>query len=313
MSPAIKRAGVQVLGGLTLASSTAYLAGFVLLFVPVFPAWAEFFSPRILLFLYVPVALCGVYFFARVQLARWMLKDGATGLVRQWCEPRMSYNFWLRGKREALIQRVLYAQALIRERAAPEAVHRVLWPQPGETTLPQRAPELVELVRWRMELALREDDLLGAKEIFEQGRDLLKPRVQRAALLASRAEVAQREKKFSDCKQYLKEARWADPTSRRARYVEILAMISQQKGDSDTLASALEELDTLRPFLCALIPGRDAEVLIWRARLCEMMQREEQAMLSRSQAAEAVARGLADRRAALMVEDECGPIQREEE
>lgn len=309
MSPALKRTGVQVLGILTILTSTAYFVGFGLVFVPGFELWSKVFVPRVLLFLYIPLLICGVYFFTRVQLGRWMLDDGATGLVREWCEPRIVYNFWLRGRREALIQRVVLVQAMMREVATPEELEPILWPEDQESHFPERAPEHLELLRWRMEYCLRHDDLIRAREAFELGRELFKPRVERAALLACLAEVELRSRKEAECKQLLKEAEWADPTSRRARFVEILRVLRDEGADTEQLEEAARELEEIRPHLDVRVPGRAPELLVEQARLFRRIggeQNQERARECLDEARERALIGRCDARARLILEEELG-------
>jgi hypothetical protein len=312
------------LGVLTILTSAAYFIGFGLVFVPGFELWSKVFVPRVLLFLYIPLLICGVYFFTRVQLGRWMLEDGATDLVRQWCEPRIVYNFWLRGRREALIQRVVLVQAMMRDVASPEEIEPILWPEDQESHFPERAPEHLELLRWRMEYCLRHDDLIRAREAFELGRELFKPRVERAALLASLAEVELRSRKEAECKQLLKEAEWADPTSRRARFVEILRVIRDEDASAEQLEDAAKELEEIRPDLDVRVPGRAPELLVEQARLLRRIGGEENETRARECLEEARERALVgkcDARARLILEGEFGErllpsersVQQEEE
>ena len=316
MSPALKRTAVQVLGVLAFLTSAAYFVGFALVFVPGFEVWAKLFGSRLPLFLYVPLMILGVHFFTRVQLGRWLLEDGATDLVRAWCEPRMRYNFWLRGRREVLIQRVVLAQAMMREVAPRDEIEPVLWPDPEseEGKFPERAKEHLELLRWRMEFCLRHDDLLRARETFELGRELFKPRVERAALLACLAEVELRSRKFDECKKLIKEALWADPTSRRARMVDVLRLIRDESASQEKLEEASREFQEIRAALDKRVPGRAPELLVEQARLYQRLGEEDAALECLEQARERVLIGKSDGRARFILEDELGePLLPKEE
>lgn len=303
MSPELKQRLVQGLGVASGVAVMGYFVGFALAFQPGFEAWARFFVPRVLFIIYVPVVLLILYFFSRVQLGRWLLEQDALDAARGWCEPRLEANFWLRGKREALIQRVVLAQVLLRQ-LEYEAAREVLWP--ADVALPERANELLELARWRMEWALRMDDLLLAREAFGQAEEQSSPRAERASLLACMAEVELRSHADAARDRFIEEARWLDPTSRRARLVEVFALARDHTGDVGAAQRALDELDMVMPRSNELVPGRAVELLVLRARLLTRLERTREADDAIEYAVELVEKGRADRRSRFILEEELG-------
>ncbi len=302
MSPSFKRHAVTMMGALTLVSAAAHFVGVGLAFHDDFGAWGDFFVPNILFFLYIPIIICVLYFYARVQLGRSLLGQGALEDVVAWCKPRLQPNFWLLSRREALIQRVILAQAYMRDNAYHEA-KEVLWPPREEAIFPDSSKELLELARWRIEWALRTEDLVLAKEVYEQAKEMTRPRPQRAALMACRAEVALRSHDGAARRDYLEQARWVDPTNRRSRVVAALGTL-QDGGSREALEEALEELEAVMPRLNREVPGRAPELWLAHAQIARALGRDDLASDSIEQAAELVRLELADQRAALLVAQE---------
>lgn len=294
MSPQLKKRLVQGLGALGAASTLAYFVGVGLVFRQGFEDWARFFVPKVLLFIYIPVGLLIVYFYARVQLGRWLLAQGALEEAGRWVRGRTRAQFWLRGQREALINRVVLAQVLLRQGNYEDA-EAALWPAEEP---PSRARELLELARWRVEWGLRQDDLIRASEAFEEAEHLTRPRVERGALLGARAEVALRRGALGRAQQLIEEARWADPTSRRARLTEAL-LAARPEALGPPPARGLEHLESVLDGANTQLPGRAVELALVHATLLEQVGRGPEAEAILERAAESVDAS-ADRRSRLL-------------
>jgi len=297
ISPSVLIGAARLLGGLMLASVASYFAAIAMSFSSFFPELAKEFLPRIILFVYVPLAISVVYFYVRVQLGRWLLEQGAIEQAREWCEPRLDYNFWLRGKREVLIQRVVMAQVSMRQLDYVLA-ESVLWRAPE--VLPSGARELVELARWRAEWALRSDNLLRVKKAHDEVDGASRPRVDRAALIACMAERAMRSGQAPRCRELLEEARWVDPTSRRAELVEVLLEAREGRVGAEKL---LHRLDSVRGWADEQIPGRGVELGLLRCELLGELGRGSERDEEMARVRALIEDGVVDRRSELLFQD----------
>ena len=164
-SARLKVASVTALGGATLASVAAYFVALGRALWGGDARWSEFFASNLLWFLYLPLLLGAVYFYARVRLGGWLLEQGALNEALAYSGARQRYSFWLRGKREALIQRLVVARVGLR-RLDARAAERALY---AEELLPERAKEILELELWRALAALRNEHLVNASRAVKAG------------------------------------------------------------------------------------------------------------------------------------------------
>lgn len=295
MSPKLETRIVSLLGSVALASVAGYFAALLRALFGESEAWSALFGKHLLVFLYVPFCLMLLYFYARVQLGRRLLERGELEAAVAWCEPRQHYSFWLRGKREALIQRLVLGRAYLAQGKLDEA-HRVLWQR--EDPLPERAPELVALHRWRLECALRREDLKEARQVVTESAQLKSKKGDEfAALLATRAELELRASAWDEVGRLLEEARWNDAGAWRASCVDVLRAAQAPQVPASELERVLEReapraLEGLR---CAL-PGAVAEHHVALAQVQRRLHHEDEAEAQLEAARAEVERGAADGR-----------------
>ncbi len=302
--------GVTILGGLTMASIAGYFVAFArALSAPKTP-WGELFAQNVLWFLYVPFTLGLVYFFARVQLGRSLLAQGALEEAITWTSSRQRYNFWMRGKREVLIQRVVLAQAHLR-RCDFEQARRVLW---DDEPLPARARELLELHVWRYTWALRHEDLVLAGKVRQEADALHKPAEQRAALLALDAMKCLRAKKDDEVRRALDESEWLAITW-QARLVRAL-WVSENLSDLEMREHVFETWQETRQAIATFLPGALPEYLVAMSKLMAHKEEQEQASSLIEEARALVQRSVADPRSQWVMQQQMerpGELAREEE
>lgn len=295
LSPKTKISLVNMLGGLTLAGMVGYFFALGRALLGSDAQWSEFFASNVLWFLYVPFTLGLVYFFARVQLGRSLLEQGALDEVIAWTTPRLRYSFWMRGKREVLIQRVVLAQAHM-GRLDFEKAREVLW---LKESLPAKARELLELYAWRVTWALRHEDLVLTMESLEKGRELQKPAPQRAALLALDAMRELRAHHYAQVRELLDESRWLAPTWQADLVCALWA--SEDRMAKDVYEGVLKGHESLNAQLQDVLPGALPEYLLAVAQLMGNEGSSDEAMALKVEARDLVSRGLADPRSVWVV------------
>lgn len=310
LSPNLKTSVVTMLGGLTLASSVGYFLALARALFSDNEAWSAFFSSHILWFLYVPFTLGLVYFYARVQLGRSLLDDGALAEAVAWTTPRQRYNFWMRGKRETLIQRLVLAQAHMRLLDSSGA-RDALW---SKEPLPGKAKELLELHVWRGLWALRHEDLVLATAASEAGVRLKKPAVHRAELLALDAMRTLRARDVDAAQQHLEASRWLAQTW-LADLARVLMYSQMPVMDDETRLELLACHEQLAREIATRLPGALPEYLVASARL--NYEDAEVAAAWRARARALVEQGDADPRSVWivqqMINDDCREESHHEE
>ena len=248
---------------------SAYFGAFLFAQLPIGEEFSQFMGPRILFFVYLPVMLCLVYFFARVNLGRWLLERGAVEEAIAWCEPRIGYHFWLRGKRESLVQRMVLARAWMM-RGEEGRASALLWPAERIVLPSAGSPELLELAVWRAEVSLCVGDLARTREAIGAGTSIKKPALWRASLLAAQSELALREGDVARAVELCERARWVD--ARAAHVLLVGALVSAARAAELTKAErerALEELDACRAAVLSVLPWRSAQLDLASAALRE--------------------------------------------
>src|SRR5690554_3243953 len=261
---------VSMLGTLGLATALAFLAGVFLAFQPGWEEWAEFFVPRGVYLLVIPYALLLSHLYLRAQLGVWFLRRGWVEEAIAYCEQRLSHHL-MRSRAEALAHRVALARAFAargdyaRARALLEA----------DFDVPKRGRARLDIARWRMEVALREENLLRAHRAFDQVAGQLRPAPARRELDACRAELAVREGERDAYDSAMGRANWKGTPDPRVQWVEVLAALrweaaeisSAQAGNipGDALAINLAKVDRIREAMRILLPQAEGEVLAIRA------------------------------------------------
>ena len=263
---------ISLLGSVGLAVSLAFLAGAYLAFQPGWEEWAEFFVPRAIFLVAIPYVLLLGYLFLRAQLGLWFLGRGRVDEAIAYCEPRLSHSL-MRSRGEALGNRIALARAFVargdygRAREILETLDKP----------PKRGRRRLELARWRMEVALREENLIHCHRAYDQVAGQLRPASARRRLDACRAELALREGDRAAFESALGKANWKGKSLPRIQWVEVMgALRFEQAGGSAAkignnggahLAVQLEVLDSIRDALLNLLPQVEGEVLSIRAEL----------------------------------------------
>jgi tetratricopeptide (TPR) repeat protein len=295
-SPAL----VHALAALATLATLAYIAGLYSLFAPGEPlSWRDNFAGNVLVWMYIPFALWLVYMYARVTLGRRLIEQGRAEEALGWSLPRVQPNIWLRTQREALVHRVVVAQALLRLGRWDQAL---VMTQPPAALLPPAAAELSELVRWRVELLLCRQDYEAARRALESHTPA--PRAdaaQRAALLALLAEVCVIEGQYEQARKHVEDAAWRDKALPRVAFVRAL-LVSRVTAPRSEIEAALAGLIAAHEALAAELPARAAELWALRAQLYAKLEQPDLAAEARVAERDALT-GAPDARAVSFVEE----------
>jgi hypothetical protein len=288
---------VSVLGGLSLASSAAYL-------VALWAAWRMGpgeepggFVETAPLWVFVPFTCTAVYFWARVQAGRVMLERGDVEGAWAWSSARITHDFWRRSRREAQINRVTAARAALALGRVLEA-RMMLWRAPEDELHDTR--EWLEHARLRADVCFRQDrGVEEAQAALDQAAEKIygEAPAARAEWAACAAELACERGEIEEAERLIGEARWGDEVCVRAWWVE--ARVALEKGWGHE--RGLEALDAARAELDAAQPGRAAEVAWVRAELLDALGRADGARAERAAARALVEEGRADARARRIV------------
>jgi tetratricopeptide (TPR) repeat protein len=267
---------VFALAALATLATLAYGAGVVSMFAPdELPSWRENFAGHVFIWMYIPFSLWMFYMYARVTLGRRLLEQGRAEEALEWSASRVQPNIWLRTQREALVHRLVMAQALLRLGRWEQAQAML---RPPAAILPADVPELAELVWWRAELDLRREDLEAARKGLEGHTPHKRtPNDVRAALLACLAEVWLLEGNAEQARRFLQDATWRVGDAPRVALTRALYATRHASSD-DERRDALDALITAHDALVRQLPARGAELWALRARLHEALgQRDEAA------------------------------------
>lgn len=264
---------VAALAALATLTTVAYAAGVVSLIAPGEPlSWRDNFAGNVLVWMYVPFSLWLIYMYARVTLGRRLLEQGRAAEALEWSQPRSMPNIWLRTQREALVHRVVLAQAMLRL-GRWEQAHVTL--QPAKELLPADVPELSELVWWRAELDLRREDTQQAREALERHKPHKRtPDDVRASLLACRAEIWLLDGNPDQARRLLQDAAWRIKASPRVALTNAM-LAAQHATTSDERQRALDALIAAHDTLAAQLPARGAELWALRASLHRALNQPE--------------------------------------
>ncbi len=281
------RALVNTLAALATLATLAYVAGIVSLFAPGEPlSWRDNFAGHVLIWMYIPFSLWLIYLYARVTLGRRLLERGEVEQALEWSLARVTPNIWLRTQREALVHRVVAAQAMLRLGRWEQALATL---QPSAALLPASAPELSELVWWRAELALRRDDLQQAREALERHKPHKRADKEvSAALLACMAEVWLLDGNPDQARRLLQDAAWRVGSSPRVALTNAL-LVARHGHLTDERQRALDALIAAHDALTAQLPARAAELWALRAALHRALGQTDEAAQAHVAASAALA------------------------
>lgn len=262
---------VAVIGGMGLGSALAYFVGVFLAFRPGWGAWSEFFIGRAIVLMLVPYVLLTAYLYARSRLGSWLVERGAYEEAIEYTETRLKASL-LRSKKETHLHRLALARAHASQFDYAEA-YRVLT---KGYAVPKSGRQALDIHRWRMEVALRMEDLVRCRETFQRIRDAARPAASRVYVLGCRLEVAVREENRRDYERFLDEAEWIELDCYRVDLSQAIGLIvfSDEKED---LELALGLLETTFEDAVADIPGRRGGLLAWRSRALAGLGRLEDA------------------------------------
>ncbi|MFP4598936.1 MAG: hypothetical protein ACLFVJ_11835 [Persicimonas sp.] len=252
---------VSFLGASGLASALAYFVGVYLAFDPAWEQWAEFFVPWSVPLLFIPYVLLIGHLFLRTRLGEWFVERGEIAEAKAYCEERLDHNL-LRSRKEALFHRVALARAYLVEQDYAEAEALLA----TGYSIPKKGQLALDIQRWRMEIALRADNLLRCRQAWSAVAELTRPRRSRAYVLACRAELAAREGERSEFEEAIEEALWADPKNERIVLSELVGSLRFSSEDSQ-LREALDLIEPASEHVSTQLPGRLAEVSAFAAEL----------------------------------------------
>lgn len=283
---------VAVLGGIGLASAVAYFAGAYLAFQPEWGAWSDFFVSRAILLMLIPYFSLTAYLYARSRLGGWLVDRGAYSEAIDYASGRLQPSL-LRSKKETHMHRIALGRAHI-GRCEYEEAYRAL---SKGFAVPTEGQQALDIHRWRIEAALRLEDLVRCHDSYDQVADVARPASSRVYLLGCRIEMAVRERNRAECTRFIEEFEWTERECARVELARGLAAIALED-DAEALGRALERLDTAIEQATAEVPGRERGLLAWRARALAMLGRLDQAQTMLNKAIEAPG----DRRSEYVVE-----------
>ena len=251
---------VAVLGGIGLASAVAYFAGAYLAFQPEWGAWSEFFVSRAILLVLVPYFSLTAYLYARSRLGGWLVERGAFREAIDYASERLEPSL-LRSKKETHMHRIALGRAHI-GRCEYEEAYRVL---SKGYAVPREGQQALDIHRWRIEAALRLEDLVRSHESYDQVGDVTRPASSRVYLLGCRIEMAVREKNHAEFARFVEEFEWTERECSRVELARGLAAIVFED-DDETLERGLGRIEAAFEEATAEVPGRERGLLAWRAR-----------------------------------------------
>ncbi|MFW5966095.1 MAG: hypothetical protein ACOCV2_01200 [Persicimonas sp.] len=263
---------VTLLGGGGLAGAGSFFVGVYLAFQPGWERWAEFFVPWSIVWMAVPFVMLVAYLYLRTRLGQWYVEHDRIDEAIAYCKARIEPHLALRSRKEAMFHRVALGRAYL-VRHEYEKVEEVLG---TGYAVPTEGRLGLEVHRWRMEAALRAENLVRAHEIWNAVEEVKRPRSERAAMLGCRAELAVRERDKSAYEASFEGALWADPECARAELVEVLEVCRDDAigEDNDRL---LDVLDRVFESVVGQVPGREAELYALRAQLLLRDDKTEEA------------------------------------
>jgi tetratricopeptide (TPR) repeat protein len=279
---------ISLMGAAGLASALTYLVGVYLAFQPEWAEWAQFFVPWAVPLLLIPYVLLIGYLYLRARLGQWYLDRGRVDEAIAYSEQRLEHNL-MRGRSEVLLNRLALARAQV-ARGDYEQAEEIL---ARRYAIPQRGRMALEFQRWRMEAALREENLVRCREAWEAVADQVRPRGPRAYVVACRAELAAREGSRAEFDEFIADAIWIDAKNIRVKLSQALGMY-RFCGPGDDLEGVLDLLEEVIEPTVRDVPLRRAELLAVQADVLATLGRLDKARHVFESATEAPADGHAE-------------------
>jgi tetratricopeptide (TPR) repeat protein len=279
---------VAGLGGLGLGSALAYFVGVYLAFQPDWGAWSAFFVPRALPLVLIPYLSLTAYLYMRSRLGGWLVDRGAYDRAISYAGERLDASL-LRSKKETHLHRIALGRAHVAKSEYEEA-YRVL---SKGYAVPKEGAQALEIHRWRIEAALRLEDLVRCHESYDNVAGAARPAASRVYVLGCRIEIAVREKNRAECNRFVEEFEWTELECTRVDLARALELIAFEE-DDESLERALGLLEDAHEDAVADVPGRHRGLLAWRARALASLGRLEEAEITLKEAAEAPGDGRSD-------------------
>jgi tetratricopeptide (TPR) repeat protein len=260
-----------MLGATGLAAALAYFAGIYLAFQPQWQEWTDFFVPAAIPLLAIPWALLLTYLYLRTHLGQWLLRRGHLDTAIAYCEARLDHSLQ-RSRKEALIHRITLARAHV-GRADYEIADTVLT---TDFVMPDKGSQVLEICRWRMEVALRVEDLVRCHKIYEHADGIVRSKGARAYLQACRAELAAREHDRGAFDDAIGKALWNGAKNPRVKLSQVLGVLRFGASPSELEEGITLLEDVVDPTL-ADVAHREGEMLALRADLLIELGRDSKA------------------------------------
>ena len=235
----------------------------------------------------VPYFLLMLHLVLRIRLGAVLLKLGDVDLAQHFAARRLTVNP-LRGRREALANRTVLIRVALRHQSYPQAEELAADAQLPRGSAFGAARLKADFQRWRLEAALRREDLILAAEIVDQAWPVHGRGPESASFCACAGELAVRNGDSEAWAQWRERAVYAASKSARLKIVEAFAARKFRLADVDA-AELCDELEGVAPEWLADVPGAHGEVVAVRAALLDQGGRSAEAVaaLSRSGAADA--------------------------
>lgn len=224
-----------------------------------------------ILYVYAPLFLWVIYFYARINLGRRLLEHGQAAQAYAYTRTRVKPDFWLLSAREATIHASTCLQACLRLGRLDEAKALIQELPLAKLAKGKDGARLGWMIQ---EVYLRAEDLIEAKRCFERFERTSGKHLERASLLAARAEVEIRSHRFDEAARFLNEASWSGPDAARVAWSKGLLMAAQEEPLTDP-EQLLALIERAKPEMIKLIPATQAELTLLQARALAALGREE--------------------------------------
>lgn len=231
-----------------------------------------------LLLVAIPYVLIVIHLMMRTRLSHWLASQGAHDEARSWASERLDASF-IRGKTEAESNRSAMLRSLLGSNRVEDALDLL-----REYPDPQGYGSIrVEGIFWRLQTALRNDDLVTANRLAAlkiRGRNKTAGDVEALA-----AVIAAREGKLGAWRERLERAEWRRASEPMVGWALATGCARFELTDEARDAIALVESGETR--LDEDVPGRRPERLLVLSQLHSLEGDDEVAMSLRQLASEA--------------------------
>jgi len=260
---------VSLLGSVGLAGALGYLFAGVLMFFPGFEKLSEFMVGRTDLtpgygwtLVAVPFVLLLAHLYTRARLGFWFVRHGWIDEAIAYTQARLKTGLF-RSKNEVRAHRAALGWSL-----AHRGEYAAAWEVLEEADAPPGAPFATAVIRWRLEVALRRENLVDCHRVLERIDTIRARTADVCAIWGCAAEVAARESDEVACREALEKARWVDADAPRTGYAAALCAEAFAHDDEE-LEEAAASLKRALTALDRDLPLRGPEA---RAHLAEVLR-----------------------------------------